>query len=117
VKSVEEIFSGENLKNHTDYFLQTMLYSYIVREDIHLDIDDAPVSPSLLFIQHAGQENYDPTLEINKEKIWDIRQYADEYKEYIEKLLADIYNPNLRFEPTEDAKRCALCPYAKLCGK
>ena len=117
VKSVEEIFSGENLKNHTDYFLQTMLYSYIVREDIHLDIDDAPVSPSLLFIQHAGQENYDPTLEINKEKIWDIRQYADEYKDFIEKLLTDIYNPNLYFEPTEDTKRCALCPYAKLCGK
>ena len=56
--TVEAIFLQESLKDHSDYYLQTFLYSHIVS----LTAGGTPVSPALLFIQHAAADDYDPTL-------------------------------------------------------
>jgi len=99
---------------HADNYLQAMLYSTIVSE--RYNKRNLPVSPALLFIQHAGQEGYDPTLCINKERIADIRDYADDYKKLLTEKIAEIFNPDIPFKPTEDEGRCVNCPYKELCG-
>ncbi|MDD5862449.1 MAG: PD-(D/E)XK nuclease family protein [Prevotella sp.] len=129
VKTVDEIFTGDNLQNHTDYFLQTMLYALIV-EMLKKGRDGAaglperlaheaptPVIPALLYIQHAGGADYDPVLAIGKEKIDDIRAYAPDFEAGLKRLLADIYNPDEPFKPTSDKDRCTRCPYRALCGR
>ena len=112
VKSLEEVFTDENLKNHTDYYLQAMLYSLIVRD---LSKENLPVSPALVFIQKQGTDNADCTLRINKEPIEDIATYSDEYREGLINVVSDIFNPELTLQPTEDINRCASCPYKALC--
>ena len=107
---VQTIFSSEAIPDHSDYFLQTFLYAHIVRS-----ATNQPVSPCLLFIQHAGAENYDPTLKIGKEPVTDIATYSDEYIQLVENLLAEMMNPQLAFTPTEDRRRCEACPFAPLC--
>ena len=107
---VASIFTSEAIKDHSDYFLQTFLYAHIVRSRT-----PEKVSPCLLFIQHAGGKDYDPTLEIDKEPVTDIATYSDEYKRLFENLLTEIFNPQLPFTPTDDRKRCETCPLASLC--
>lgn len=112
VKSLEEVFTDENLKNHTDYYLQAMLYSLIVRDQSK---ENLPVSPALVFIQKQGTDNADCTLRINKEPIEDIATYSDEYREGLINVVSDIFNPELTLQPTDDINRCASCPYKALC--
>mgnify|MGYP002853951385 CR=1 FL=1 len=107
---VEAIFSQEAIKDHSDYFLQTFLYAHIVRSKT-----SQKVSPCLLFIQHAGGDNYDPTLGIGKEPVTDIATYSDKFINLFESLLGEIFNPKLSFVPTDDRKRCETCPFASLC--
>ena len=49
---VESIFATN--ESHNGYYLQTLLYSSIVREDQQLNREHLPVSPALLFIQHSA---------------------------------------------------------------
>ena len=107
---VASIFTSEAIKDHSDYFLQTFLYAHIVRSK-----SSESVSPCLLFIQHAGGKDYDPTLGIGKEPVTDIATYSDEFVNLFQNLLAEIFNAQLSFTPTDDRKRCETCPFASLC--
>ena len=107
---VAAIFSQEAIKDHSDYYLQTLLYAHIVRSKTA-----QMVSPCLLFIQHAGKEDYDPTLKIGKETITDIATYTDEFIALFRQQLDDIFNADMAFVPTDDQHRCETCPYASLC--
>jgi CRISPR/Cas system-associated exonuclease Cas4 (RecB family) len=107
---VAAIFSQEAIKDHSDYFLQTLLYAYIVRNKT-----PQMVAPCLLFIQHAGSEDYDPTLKIGKDAIKDIADYSEEFIMLLRQQLDDIFNAQMAFVPTDDQHRCETCPYASLC--
>ena len=109
---VDAIFDPAQIPNHSDYYLQAFLYSYIVRQE-HAE----PVSPALLFIQHAGAEGYDPTLVIGREPVIDISVHADRFIGLFKETVDDIFNPDLPFTPTDDRNRCRSCPYATLCGR
>ena len=118
VAKMEEIFSTDDTigKKHTDYYLQAMLYSMIVKEDTSgLNSRDMAVSPALLFIQHAGDDDYDPTLKIGKTKIDDIGPYIGEFKERLRAVLTDMFEPGKPFTPTGNKQACERCPYSQLC--
>ena len=107
---VDAIFDPANIKEHSDYYLQAFLYSYIVASE-----SQRAVSPALLFIQHAGADDYDPILKLGKEPVRDIRTVAERYMELLQQKIGEIFNPNLAFSPTDDPLRCRTCPYAALC--
>ena len=109
--NVDAVFSPESLKDHSDYYLQAMLYSIIVAKD-H---PNTPVSPALLFIQHAGAEGYDPVLQLGREPIRDIRDHAERFTELLNDTVSRMLNPDIPLQPTEDRDRCANCPYRQLC--
>jgi CRISPR/Cas system-associated exonuclease Cas4 (RecB family) len=113
---VDAIFNPENVKEHSDYYLQAFLYSHIVRTQLP-EGQSAPVSPALLFIQHAGAEDYDPTLCLGKEPVRDIASVSERFMELFRQAVSDIYHQDLAFQPTSDADRCRSCPYATLCGR
>ena len=75
------------------------------------------VSPALLFIQHAGTENYDPTLCFGKQRISDVADYTARFNELLGETLDDIFSADNAFVPTDDQRICRTCPYALLCGK
>ena len=104
--SVHDIFTGEMVGDHSDYFFQSMLYSVILREDKQRNPMVLPVSPALLYIQHSRADNYDPIIKIADEPIDDIHKYQDEF----------IFDPAKPFSPTDEQKRCQTCPYKKLCN-
>ena len=108
---VDAIFQQENLKNHSDYYLQAMLYACLVKRN-H---PQTAVSPALLFIQHAGVDDYDPTLFFGNDRIDDANDHATRFGELLGATIADMFNPDIPFASTDDHSRCTNCPYRLLC--
>lgn len=114
-RDAKNLFSSEELSKHSDYYIQAMLYSLIVKKDQRLNPHSFPVSPALLFIQQSAAKGYDPTLKFGKDKIWDAWTYEDVFMEGLKQLVNDIFDPQQAFTPTDDKARCSTCPYAALC--
>ena len=113
LKSVNDIFDPTQLRNHNDYYLQALLYARLVSNDKH----QTPVAPSLLFIQHAGAEGYDPILRFGQEPITNMATpEGDHFVELLTDKIEEIFNPALQFEPTGNQDVCTTCPYATFCG-
>jgi hypothetical protein len=107
---VDAIFDPAQIPSHSDYYLQAFLYSHIVSR-----AQKEPVSPALLFIQHAAAEDYDPTLVVGREPVTDITVHADRFIALLKETTDAIFSSDLRFTPTDDRNRCRSCPYAALC--
>ena len=60
-KDIDEVFgtTPQAMNKHSDYYLQAILYSLIIKNDRRFNPAQEPVSPGLLFIQNAGSEDYD----------------------------------------------------------
>ena len=121
LSDVDAIFLPQNIHNHSDYYLQALLYAYIVRSDRpsnlrHLPAD-IPVSPALIFIQHAGADDYDPTLCFGRERILDISTCSQRFNELLEQTITDILSPDVPYRPTTDLQVCATCPFATICRR
>ena len=117
IKNIDEIFDPNNIRSkHSNYFLQAILYSLIVSRSERWNPTNHPVSPALLFIKQAPANHYDPTLLIDKHPISDVTVYEEEFLTKLKETVADMYSPNVPFTPTDDRKKCELCPYRMLCG-
>lgn len=111
IPNIADIFDPKNIKNHSDYFLQAMMYSLILSKKY-----GDPISPVLLYVQQADKENFNPHLSIANEKIMDVRNYAEEYQKGVKELVTTILNTNVPFSPTPYRERCDNCPYAAFCS-
>ena len=117
IKSIEEVFDPKNIASkHSNYFLQAILYSLIVSRSKEWNAANDAVSPALLFIKQAPANDYDPTLLIDKHPISDVTVYEEEFLTKLKETVADMHSPDAAFTPTDDRKKCELCPYRMLCG-
>lgn len=114
MKDIEALFDPTQIHNHSDYYLQAMLYARLVQKQIGTH---TPVAPALLFIQHASSENYSPILQIGNERQYSMQTPdADRFETLLEEKIEEIFNPELPFCPTADSDICRTCPYTNLCG-
>ena len=91
IKSIDEVFEGNSYK-HSDYYLQTFLYSLIINNSSKLNPSKYNVSPALLFIKQASADNYDPVLCIDEHKVTDIGIYKTEYLKLLKEKLGEIFS-------------------------
>ena len=111
--SVEAIFDPAQVKNHSDYYLQTFVYADIVSRQHPAD----RVVPALLFIQHAQGEGYNPILKFGPTPINNIADYSDRFNELLEQKIGEIFSPSVPFVPTRDLGTCRTCPFAPICRR
>lgn len=117
IKSIEEVFDSKNISTkHSNYYLQAILYSIIVSHSEQWNEQNSAVSPALLFIKNATTNDYDPTLTIDKHPINDVTEYEEVFIEKLKETIADIFSTHTAFTPTDDRKKCELCPYRMICG-
>lgn len=115
MKTIEDVFDPANLEKHSDYYLQTFIYSRIVSANTQFNPKAEAVSPALLFIQNAVGEGYDPTLCLDKVPVRDIRRIEGPLDRLLAEKVGQIFNPETPFVPTGNPDICALCPYKGLC--
>lgn len=123
-KTVDEVFNSDNIDScHSDYYLQAMLYSVIVRHQNKMSDDNdtkalnprqLPVRPALLFIQKS-KSVMDPVLKLDGESIGDIAKYESDFRELLKRQVEEIFDKDVPFVATDKEKRCDGCPYARIC--
>ena len=66
----------------------------------------------------ALAKELDPSLKIDGEVVDDFgSQHAEAFREGLQNILADIFNPDKPFTCTTDAKACEYCKLGQICGK
>ena len=116
--TIRELFTNNNIQEkHTNYYLQTILYSLIVSHDKLLNKDNLPVSPALIFIQSAKSQDYDPTLLLDKKPITRAADFEEEFINGINHTLQEIFDTTTPFNPTLEKQRCTNCVYSQLCKR
>lgn len=115
IKSIDEVFEGNSYK-HSDYYIQTFLYSLIINNSSKLNPSKYNVSPALLFIKQASADNYDPVLCIDEHKVTDIGIYKTEYLKLLKEKLSEIFSKQKPFVPTNDKRTCEKCAFRMICG-
>ena len=120
LSGVEDIFLPESIKNHSDYFLQALLYCNMLSCTADAEkkriVQDLPLQPNLFYVQHMNDEAYAPNLMFNNGAILDARQYSEPFMQGIKKLVDEILDKENVFPRTEDAVRCKACGYRELCN-
>ena len=115
-KDIEDVFNRTKIhETKADYYLQTMLYSNVVRDNIELNKEQLPVSPCLVYIQNIGSETNKIHLELKNEPIYDIKPYQIDFMANLQGVLGEIFNSEIPFTATQDTYWCKYCPYSKLC--
>ena len=100
-----------------NYIFQTFLYASIMCNKQPLK-----VAPSLLYIHRAASETYSPVIEMGEPRqpkipVNNFAFYEDEFRERLQNLLQEIYNPEEPFTQTEDTKKCEFCDFRDLCKR
>lgn len=115
--TIADIFDPEQIRNHSDYYLQALLYSSIIARQG----EERPVSPCVLYVQAATSEDYSPVLCIEKEPrkpgrpILDASEFFNDFNDGLRTLIEEICNIEMTFQPTSDATRCENCALKQLC--
>lgn len=104
---VKAIFDPHYMSKHSDYYLQTILYS----------IQKGASVPALLYVQQADRDDYSPTLNMAKQPITDVAALKTEFLEQLRLLIEEIFNPAVPYNATPESSHCTYCPYATLCGR
>ena len=112
---VESLFIPD--KKRSNYVFQTFLYASIMSHQQKLK-----VAPALLYIHRAASENYSPVICLKEgrnkaEPVTDFSIYETEFRERLQKLLEEIFNPDVDFTQTEVEEKCAYCDFKALCKK
>lgn len=113
--SVESLFIPD--KKRSNYVFQTFLYAAIMSRQQNLK-----VAPSLLYIHRAASEDYSPVICLKEgrneaEQVTDFSMYEEEFREALQKLLDEIFNPEVDFTQTEVEEKCAYCDFKAFCRK
>lgn len=113
--SVESLFIPD--KKRSNYVFQTFLYAAIMCRQ-----QPMKVAPSLLYIHRAATETYSPVIQIGearkpKESVNDFSKYETEFRERLQSLLEEIFNPDLPFTQTDIIEKCTYCDFKTLCKK
>ena len=100
-----------------NYIFQTVLYASIM-----CNRQPLKVAPSLLYIHRAASETYSPVIEMGEPRqpkipVNNFAFYEDEFRERLQNLLQEIYNPEEPFTQTEDTKKCEFCDFRDLCKR
>jgi hypothetical protein len=95
--------------------MQTLLYAYFFQHS-HSD-NKLPLKPGIFNIKEIYNPQFSPFLVMDKEEFSDYRDFAGEFELGLSGLLAEIFNPEIPFDQTEDEKKCTFCAYKEICGR
>jgi hypothetical protein len=129
INEIKDIFDPTKIDYHTDYFLQALLYAYIINEDDNFvrnatlrngasayeNENGLPIATGLLYVQSATKEEYSPLLSIAGTPIYDATQHLEDFREGLSQLIGEILNTDIPFRLTNNVRHCEQCPYYNFC--
>lgn len=110
-KETQQLFDASK-GNRPHQILQVFLYGMFYL----LENPGVQVSPAIYYLRSVYKD-FDPTVRCDKHPIGDISVYLPEFKEQLNALLEDIFDPSIPFTQTENLKNCEWCAFRELCER
>ena len=114
--SIEALFDPE-LSSRNGAALQTILYCWLAEESFPGD----DLTPGLYIMKAMYGREFDPRFGMGpgrgKQSLESFGQVRDSFLEMLEKTLAGLFDPGLRFHQTRVESRCRYCDFAALCSR
>lgn len=115
VRSIEQLFTPA--KERPGYALQAFLYASLLAKQQPA----YRISPALLYIHRAANTDYSPIIKYGERStlspVDDFRPLDEEFRNNLQMLLEEIFNPGVPFTPAEEDSRCSFCEFASLCRR
>ncbi len=113
-QSIDSLFMRD--KNRSGYIFQTFLYASIMSR-----LSQQRIAPALLYIHRAAADDYSPIIRIKEDKeveeVLNFSIYEGKFREKLQKLLEEIFHPDIPFTQTDVEDKCAYCDFKAMCRK
>ncbi len=111
--SLEALFTGE-ARERLSNTIQTLLYSVMLQAAYNTD-----VVPALYYVRAMNKPDYSPLLidKSRKSSIAAISTYREEFMEWVNTSLEELFNEDIPFTQCSDAKTCLYCDYRTICER
>ncbi len=99
---------------------QAFLYACIMSRKLQEKGQNMKIQPALYYIQKSADESYEPTITVGGKgnEVNDFaEQYEKEFRERLQSLLEEIFNPEVPFMQTEIEDHCKYCDFRQLCRR
>lgn len=116
---VASLFDRDH-KSRNKAAMQTMFYG-LIYQATHPE-NSLPLKPAIFNLREMFGEDFDPYLQQKLPRksgveVEDYREFEVEYKQGLQTLLEELYDPSVPFDQTEDLTKCGYCPYKEICGR
>lgn len=109
ISAVADLFNREHTRD--PYVFQAFYYAHLLQHEY------PHIAPSLLFVRKTSDSDFQPDIIINKEKVTNYSQYAQEFGELLNKTIDEIFNSDIPYTPTANKEACKYCKFTTLCRK
>ena len=115
--TIEDLFPPTDSKKRKSQAFQIMYYAYIM--SMQPQFSKYRIAPTLLYTRTSSK----PTKEniyykLGTDFLTDFNtQCGQDFEERLKKVISEIFNPDITFDPTDDKETCRNCDFASLCGK
>lgn len=111
--TVEQLFSNavSGSKSRPKAILQLMLYANAYAQDAKFE---GPIQPFIYKLRTLAIDPHKP-IEIAKEPIEDFREINDEFLDYMNNLLDELFDPEKPFEARPGEHTCKYCKFTEIC--
>jgi len=120
--SIESLFERGNTKRNKAAF-QTWLYGLIYDQNYP---PTQYLQAGVISVRNMFEAGFDPIIKEKADpakpnsghvKVQNLRDRAGEFREGLQNLFAEMYNPEIPFLQTDDLKKCQTCPYKEICRR
>ena len=81
---------------------------------------DSVIQPGVIWVRDLFKKDYETNLYLKDRKsktVIELYNVQKEFEEELDVLLSEIFNPDITFNPTDDADKCKYCTYRELCNR
>lgn len=94
---------------------QTMMYALLFQKNAKSSEEHVRLVPGLMNRVNLFEDNFSFGLKWNREWLNDATPLLGEFDERLKELVAEIYDPAVPFNQTENSDICKWCPYHEIC--
>lgn len=119
IRSIPSLFDRQDDKRNKAA-MQTLFYGMLYQHKFPDEKDR--IIPGLYNSKELFSKGFDIRLKIQSDKgkyqqINDIAPYLAEFKKELKGLLAELFNPEIPFNQTDDLRKCGYCTFSKVCHR
>lgn len=116
-KSMEQVFDKDS-KDRPKAVMQVFMYAHLYM----LEHPDRILEPGIYYLRNLFDERFDPDVQYKPSlresyRVDDFSVYRQEFKEFFDNCLNEIFDESIPFTQTTTGKACEWCQFTNICKK